>query len=134
MDAAVSPLLFPKSPCSEWQPRRGDPLHIPSRRAEIHGGGYIALVLYATEERLTLTYTREDSPAVGYMVHLEDICVDPNLLDLYRRLDADGRHMLPAIHNDEQVGTAASDQVLVAVRDTGSFMDPRSRKDWWQGY
>jgi hypothetical protein len=32
------------------------------------------------------------------------------------------------------VGTARYNQVLVGVRDCGSFTDPRSRKDWWRGY
>ena len=26
-----------------------------------------------------------------------------------------------------------ADDLVVAIRDTGTFMDPRSRKDWWQG-
>jgi hypothetical protein len=30
------------------------------------------------------------------------------------------------------LGTSRSDTVLLAMRDKGSFMDPRSRKDWWQ--
>jgi hypothetical protein len=28
---------------------------------------------------------------------------------------------------------AVGSEIQVAVRDTGSFMDPRSRNDWWQG-
>ena len=111
----------------------GDSVRAPSRHAEIYGGGYIAMVLYAEEQRITLTYTRRDSPAVGYVVHIEDVCVDPNLLALYRRLDAAGRCQLPAVHNAELLGVAAGDHYKVAIRDSGQFMDPRSRKDWWQG-
>jgi hypothetical protein len=113
--------------------RAGNPLAAPSRHAEIYGGGYVAMVLYAEEQRITLNYTRRDTPAVGYVVHLEEVCVDPNLLALYRQSDAGGRRQLPALHHGEMLGVAAGDQFKVGVRDSGQFMDPRSRKDWWQG-
>jgi hypothetical protein len=112
----------------------GEPLGIPHRGAQIYGGGYKALVLYAESTRLTLGYTREDSVANGYAVHLEDICVDPNLLALYQNSNAAGRGVLPALREDEVLGTARSGGVVVAIRDRGVFFDPRSRLDWWQGY
>ena len=31
------------------------------------------------------------------------------------------------------VGRARGNEIQVAIRDTGRFMDPRTRKDWWQG-
>ena len=43
-----------------------------------------------------------------------------------------GRDELPALRRSDTIGTALSSSVMVAVRDTGSFMDPRSGKDWWQ--
>ena len=110
----------------------GTPVSVPSRQAQIYGGGYVALVLYAEETRLTLVYTREDSVANGYTVHLENICVDPSLLALYRTAHQAGRGSLPAIRNGEIVGVAAGNEVGVAVRDRGAFGDPRSRKDWWR--
>lgn len=116
----------------------GEPIFVPERQAEIYGGGYKALVLYATETRITLGYTREDSVSNGYVVHIENVCIDPNLLGLYySQVNAEGRHVtgrLPALRNNEMVGTALSGEIQVAVRDRGAFMDPRSRKDWWQGY
>lgn len=108
-------------------------LSFPSRDAEIYGGGFKVIVLYAAENRITLGYTRHDSVAPGYAVHLESICVDPNLLALYRQANADGRGNLPGLHNGAVLGTARTSEVLVAVRDRGEFMDPRSRKDWWRG-
>ena len=108
-------------------------LSFPSREAEIYGGEFKALVLYAAENRITLGYTRHDSVAPGYALHLESVCVDPNLLALYRQANADGRGNLPALHNGDVLGTARAGEVLVAVRDRGEFMDPRSRKDWWRG-
>ena len=112
----------------------GESVSVPTRGAEIYGGGFVALVVYADSSRLTLVYTREDSVANGYAVHLEDFCVDPNLLALYQANNGGGRGNLPAVHNGEVVGSARYNQVLVGVRDRGSFTDPRSRKDWWRGY
>lgn len=111
----------------------GEPIAIPSRGPSIMND-YKAMVLYAEENRITFTYTRGDSPAVGYLVHVEDIAVAPDLLALYRQLDAAGRHRLPALHNGEIFGVAGSQPLKLAIRDTGEFMDPRSCKDWWTGY
>lgn len=95
--------------------------------------GYEVMVLYASPDRLTLKYTREDNVVSGYTLHLENICVEPNLLALYQSLNASGRQRLPALFAGQGVGTAKADWIGVAIRDTGQFMDPRSRKDWWQG-
>jgi len=108
-------------------------ISFPSREPEIYAGNYIAMVLYAAEDRITLGYTRHDTVAPGYAVHLEKLCVDPNLLTLYRQANAAGRESLPALHNGDVLGTASTEEVLAAVRDRGTFMDPRSRKDWWRG-
>jgi hypothetical protein len=113
----------------------GEPIYIPERGPEIYPGGYIAMVLYAEEQRITLGYTRRDTVSAGYTVHLENICVDPNLLALYNaQIDAAGWHAtghLPALRNNQSLGTAIDHQIGVAIRDVGTFMDPRSRKDWW---
>lgn len=111
----------------------GEPIYPPSRAAEIYGGGYRALVLYADEERVTLGYTREDSVATGYAVHVEGLCVDANLLASYRRSNDAGRGTLPALRASDAIGAAAGNEIAVAVRDRGAFLDPRSRKDWWRG-
>lgn len=117
--------------------KAGAAVYAPSRGAEIYSGGYVALVLYAEPTRLTLGYTRRDSVAAGYVVHLENLCVDPNLLALYRaQVDGAGwraSQSLPAVRNRQVIGTALGQEVRVAIRDAGNFLDPRSRKDWWQG-
>jgi hypothetical protein len=118
---------------------RGQSISIPERNANIYGGGYKVLVLYADEKQITLKYTRRDSVVGGYSANIENVCVDPNLLALYRaQVDADGYHStnyLPALRNDEPIGTALDGEVRVTIRDgAGSFLDPRSRKDWWWGY
>jgi hypothetical protein len=116
----------------------GEPIFIPERSPDIFGGGYKVMVLYAEENRITLGYARRDTVASGYSVHLENICVDPNLLALYQaQTNADGWHVtdqLPALKNNQTLGTALGSEMPVAIRDRGTFMDPRSRKDWWQGY
>ncbi|HXF63099.1 MAG TPA: hypothetical protein VNK95_15850 [Caldilineaceae bacterium] len=127
------PLRHPEVTLVGLAARPGEPVYPPSRRAPIWGNA-IAQVLFAEETRLTLAYTRDDSPAYGYVIHLENVCVDPNLLALYRSLHQAGRTSLPALRAGDPIGSARSDVIQVAVRDTGSFMDPRSRKDWWVGY
>jgi hypothetical protein len=112
----------------------GEIVTIPSRGPRIDGAGHKALVLYAAPTRLTLAYTRHDSAACGYIVHLEDLRVEPSLVSFYEELNRAGRVQLPGLDNGERLGTVAAAAIKVAVRDTGRFMDPRARKDWWQGY
>lgn len=111
-----------------------EPISIPRRAADIYVGDFKALVLYAEERRLTITYTRGDTAANGYLVHLEDLDVNPGLVARYRQLDAAGRGELPALRNGEIVDVADRGAVMVAMRDSGRFLDPRSCKDWWNGY
>ena len=105
-------------------------LHLPDSGYNI-GNGYEALVLYATEERITLKYTREDNVVRGYTIHVENVCVEPSLLALYQAWNDAGRDRLPALRGGQPFGRARGDEIGVAVRDTGNFMDPRSRRDWW---
>jgi hypothetical protein len=108
----------------------GEVLHLPDSGYNI-GSGYEALVLYATEDRITLKYTRDDNVVRGYTVHVENVCVEPGLLALYRAWNDAGRGRLPALRGGQPFGRARGGEIGVAVRDTGTFMDPRSRRDWW---
>lgn len=108
----------------------GEVLRLPNRDFEI-GSGYQALVLYASEERITLKYTPEDSVEVGYTLHIENVCVEPSLLTLYQAWNEAGRRKLPALRAGQPFGRARGGEIGVAIRDTGTFLDPRSRKDWW---
>ena len=105
-------------------------LYLPDSGYDI-GSGYEALVLYASEERITLKYTREDNVVWGYTVHVENICVEPSLLALYRTSNETGRRQLPALRAGQPFGRARGVEIGVAIRDAGTFMDPRSRKVWW---
>jgi hypothetical protein len=112
----------------------GQPIHAAYRDLPIdRDQGLIALVMYADARQLTLKYTWQDClDDGGYLVHIENFCVDPNLVALYQVLNENGRHQLPGVRADSVVGTAAGSEVDVVVRDSGSFLDPRSWQDWWQ--
>ena len=130
----ISPPEDPEVTLIDLAATAGETVHVPDRLDGEIAPGYKALVLYADATRLTLKYTAEDNVIVGYTVHIENICVDSNLLALYQQLNGADRHELPALHGGQAVGRARINRVGVVIRDTGTFMDPRSRKDWWHGY
>ncbi|MFH0773808.1 MAG: hypothetical protein V1922_05875 [bacterium] len=113
--------------------KAGESVHVPISQYDI-GDGKQVMVLYASPTSITIKYTREDDIIKGYAVHIDGICVDPQLLKLYSSLNGTGRSSLPGLAGGQQLGIAMTSEVRVAVRDTGSFMDPRVRKDWWVGY
>lgn len=110
----------------------GESIYTPDFGHEI-GDGYVALVLYADPHRITLKYTGEDNVIEGYTLHLEGICVYASLLNLYNARQQGGRGALPALRPGQPIGYVSGNEVGVAIRDRGAFLDPRSRKDWWQG-
>lgn len=124
----------------------GEVLRVPASAYDI-GQGYEVIVLYADERRVALRYAREDTAGhLGYTVHVDGLCTDPNLLALYNQLDApDGpryvyrppeqrpyTYPLPVLPAGQPIGVARGAEVVVAIVDTGSFMDPRSCNEWWQ--
>ena len=110
----------------------GEVLRVPKSAYNI-GGGRTAMVLYAAKNTITLKYTGEDNVVYGYTVHLSGVCVEPALQKLYDQCHAGGRKQLPALAPMQPLGRAMGQEVQAAIRDTGAWMDPRSRKDWWQG-
>jgi hypothetical protein len=110
----------------------GEKIRAPASGYTI-GEGKEVMVLYATANRIVLKYTREDNIVFGYALYVENFCVDPNLLALYNQLNSQGRSRLPALTEGQPFGRAMGTSVGVAIRDTGHFFDPRSRKDWWKG-
>ncbi len=115
------------------QTQPGEEIDAPPSGYDL-GQGYRALVLYATQDQITLKYTRDDNVVYGYTIHVENVCVEPSLLALYQQLDSEGRANLPALFGDQPFGRANGTEIDVAIRDSGSFMDPRSQRDWWQGF
>jgi len=122
----------------------GETLYVPKSGYDI--GGYEVIVLYADEDTVALKYGREDSAgSAGYTVHVDNICTDPALLALYNALDAEGARYvyvpeeqrpytydLPTLGEGQAIGTARDKEVVVAIVDTGQFMDTRSCNEWWQ--
>lgn len=144
-------LTYPPVTLSALAVSSGEAIHVPNSgysigtatlvpppnqvflRTEALDAGYQVLVLYAATDRITLKYTRDDNVVVGYTLHVENICVEPRLQALYNQMNAAGRGNLPALRGGQSFASASSTQIGVAIRDSGTFMDPRSRKDWWQG-
>lgn len=109
------------------------------------GGVGASVVLYADAHSLTLGVSRNDSAIFGYAIHYEGLCTDPHLMALYRSLDRGARYMwtgtprdgkadydLPIVLPTDTIGTARGTELVIAIRDSGSFLDPRSEGDWWK--
>lgn len=106
---------------------------------------YLASVLYVDQNKLTITYTRDDSAARGFVLHFEDICVDPNLVDAYRINGLNSitnRGYMIALRSwrnmyasqditSPPIGKARTGEVKISIRSEGTFLDPRWQ-DWWQ--
>jgi hypothetical protein len=106
----------------------GEPIFIPTKKQDIFGGKYYATLLYASEDSLTFVYSREGNVAHAYSVHYLGLNTDPNLLALYQQSKG---NELPGLTLDTPVGVAG-EELIVAIRDKGKFMDARSRGDWWR--
>lgn len=106
----------------------GAPVFIPPRKQNVYAGKYYATLLYASEDSLTFVYTRAGSVARGYTVHYLGLHTDPNLVALFRRSQGGE---LPGLTLDTPVGIATA-ELIVAIRDNGTFLDARSRRDWWE--
>jgi cytoskeletal protein RodZ len=106
----------------------GDPIFIPKTERDIYEGKYYAVVLYAAQDTLTFLYARRGSVVEGYTVHYLGLQTDPNLVALFQ--ESQGNE-LPGLTLDTPVGIA-TDQLIVAIRDNGKFLDARSKRDWWE--
>lgn len=98
------------------------------------GGGNVLMLIFATQTTATFVHGEGDNPQDGYFLHIDNLCVDPNLLDAYKREDAAGRRSMPVIATGQIFGYGNGSDVRIAIRDSGDWMDPRARKDWWQGF
>lgn len=112
--------------------KAGEVIRTPTSGYDI-GAGHTAMVLYAAPNTITLKYTVEDNVVYGYTIHLSGICVEPKLQALYNQCHAGGRKQLPVLKGKQPLGRALGGEIQAAIRDTGSWMDPRAKKDWWQG-
>lgn len=60
-------------------------------------------------------------------MHYLGLQTDPNLIKTFR--ESKGSN-LPGLSLDVPVGVAG-DELVVAIRDNGTFLDARSKQDWW---
>jgi len=107
----------------------GETIFIPQTDRDIYDGKYVAVVLYASEDQLTFLYARAGSVVKGYTVHYLGLQTDPNLVKLFE--ESEGSE-LPGLTLDTPVGVAAGEELIVAMRDNGTFLDARSKRDWWE--
>ena len=111
----------------------GQSVNAPTNGYDV-GAGYQYMVVYVSPTSISMNVTGDDGAIEGYAIHMEGFCVDPNLVSLYNSLNSQGRSSLPALKEGQKMGTAKTSEVRVMVRDSGSFLDPRSKGDWWQSY
>ncbi|MDX1417039.1 MAG: hypothetical protein R3293_22735, partial [Candidatus Promineifilaceae bacterium] len=109
----------------------GEIIHVPDSGYDI-GGGYEVMVLYAGKTRITFHIGNSDK-LDGYVMHVEDVCIEPDLLAKYNTLHEQGRDRLPVLKGRQPFGRALGSEIKVAMRDNGHFLDPRSRNSWWIG-
>lgn len=127
----------------------GETLQVPTsyyKIAEVGGTQYQAFVMYADSDTIAMHFTAEDTASVGYTVHVDNICTDPNLLALYNQLDNpsgprythqpySGWHgyayNMPYLAVGQAFGTAHDTEIRVKIIDTGSTLDPRGCWNLW---
>lgn len=119
----------------------GEPVVAPKAGRDI-GGGHVLMVLYATENTIVFTHSTSDLytdeqgnfSSDGYLIYVDDICIDTNLLAAYNRENASGRGSLPVLATGQIFGYGKGIDIKVGIRDSLDWMDPRAQKDWWQGF
>jgi hypothetical protein len=112
----------------------GEVLHVPKSGYTIDPPDFAAMVLWAAPDTITLKYDTGDNIGVpnGYALMFAGVCVDPQLVASYESaVSTTGRKQLPGLHRGQAFGYAAGVEIQVAVRDSGSWMDPRWCNDWW---
>src|SRR4030043_1138097 len=107
----------------------GQSILVPNSGYNI-GQGNEVMVLYADENSIVLKYTGDDNVSVGYTLYIENIKVASDLLAYYNQLSNAGREELPVLMAGKKNSEALSEEILIAIRDTGSFMDPRWILAW----
>ncbi|MGH2521661.1 MAG: hypothetical protein ACRDH2_04070 [Anaerolineales bacterium] len=121
----------------------GETLQAPGSGYDI-GGGAEVIVLFADSDTVALKYTRDDSAGPnGYLLHVDNICTDPNLLAKYNSLDNAVRNTyhgtpdnnldydLVTLSEQQAFGTARDSEIRVAIVDSGTTQDPRSCFEFW---
>lgn len=108
----------------------GQQVMVPPSGYDI-SGGYTAMIVHLDDNSIVLKYTSSDNIVDGYTIYLEGINPSPELKGLYNQAIATGRSHLVAVDAFQALGTAYGEEIIVAIRDKGTFWDPRWKQDWW---
>ncbi|MBI2390195.1 MAG: hypothetical protein HYV09_11455 [Deltaproteobacteria bacterium] len=127
----AGPIADPPVTLTAYATTEGQAIRLPRSGYQI-APGLQARALFLDADSITLKYTSEDNVVYGYTIHVLDLCVDPALAKAYGDAVAKGRTSLPALAAGQVFAKARGASVRVTIRDTGSFMDPRVKKDWYQ--
>lgn len=125
---------------------------VPSTGYDI-GGGYEAMVVFASSDRVTLHIGRHEyfvgsgqnncnggTCSGGYWIYVKGICVDKQILQAYESVKgaqqsagADKNPIqLPMVRPGQILGKAVGASVIVGVRDNGPFITT-SKPVYWDG-
>lgn len=109
---------MPGGPMVGFRTRPGQNVLLPNSGYQIDGAGHQARVLYNDGNWLVLNYTADNTIANGYTIHIKGLDTDLQ----------PGTNVSAA----DVLGQAQGEEILLSIRDTGSFMGPSIQKDWWQ--
>ncbi len=115
---------------ADFEMASGERVYAPTHGYNI-GNGYGYLVVYADSDSIAIHVGDNDGTIDGYAIHFLNLTVDPEIVKAYEAANGYGRKVLPAVGKHQAIGTAKNGGVTVVVRDSGSFMDPRSALDWY---
>jgi len=130
----------------------GAEVKVPQTGYDI-GGGYEAMVVFATSDRVTIHIGRHEyfvgsggnncnggKCSGGYWIYVKDICVDEQIVSAYNSVKgaqegagADKTPIqLPMVRPGQTLGKATGSSVVVGVRDNGPFIST-FKPVYWQG-
>ena len=126
-------------------------VNVPKTEYSI-GGNYEAMVVFAAEDRVTIHIGRHEyitsskqcgsgKCSGGYWIYVKDICVDKQILNAYRGVEAVQKSagsdlnpiQLPMVSAGQPLGVAKGNSVTIGVRDDGPFIST-SKPFYWEGY
>lgn len=119
----------------------GEQIAVPQADYRIDQAGHQAMVLRASANEIVIKYTREDNVANGYTLVISNLNVSEAIRNAYNNSQRSDTVVngvvvpgsLPALNVSQFLGIANNGGVRVAIRDKGTFLDPRSSKDFWTG-
>jgi hypothetical protein len=103
-------------------------VYLPPSGYHIDQAGHQASILYLDNNSITVSYTASGTIAIGYVITIHRLQVNPELIRLYQEYQSRGK--LVAIGALQLLGTASNNTIFY-LRDTGAILDLRWKDDWW---